>query len=37
MRSLKSLFKALAYLAAAALVIGTLAFCVAELLVGGVL
>jgi hypothetical protein len=37
MRSLKSLLQALAYLAAAALVIGTLAFCVAELLVGGVL
>jgi hypothetical protein len=37
MKSIKPLLQAIAYLAAAALVIGTLAFCVAELLVGGVL
>jgi hypothetical protein len=37
MRSLKSLFKALAFLLGLALVTSALALCVAELLVGGVL
>jgi len=37
MKSLKNLFQAVAFLALAALVLGALAFCVAELLVGGVL
>jgi hypothetical protein len=36
MRSLKNLLQALALLALAALVIGFLAFCVSELLIGGV-
>jgi hypothetical protein len=36
MRSLKNLFQALAFLALAALVLGAFAFCVAELLIGGV-
>jgi len=36
MRSLKSLLSALAFLAACALVIGTLAYCVAHLFIGGV-
>jgi hypothetical protein len=37
MRSLKSLLSAIAFLLAFALVTASLAYCVAELLVGGVL
>lgn len=35
MKSLKSLLSALAYLAAAAIAIGSLAYCFAQLLIGG--
>lgn len=36
MQTLKSLLLALAFLIAAAIVIGALAYCVAQLLIGGV-
>jgi hypothetical protein len=36
MQSLKNLIQALAFLVGASIVIGTLAYCVAQLLIGGV-